>query len=167
MPSISGTKTRAVSLDLGLEILGNFLQGFGVPSAGLSAAFQGAKKVSFSFNQVIRYFVDVNDLGERVARFGVDRANPAGSIFFQEGNAYRCCILDSAITSRDFTISVEETSKDDFHIDVPTLEQIVTKAKAGMSITESSKLTISFQGDKQLGFAFSCLVATNNTLKPR
>ena len=39
-------------------------------------------------------------------------------------------------------------------------EQIITKAKAGMSITESSNLTISFQGDKQLGFAFSCLVAT-------
>ena len=67
MPSISGTKTRAVSLDLGLEVLGDSLQGFGVPSAGLSAAFQGAKKVSFSFDQVIRYFVDVNESGDDCA----------------------------------------------------------------------------------------------------
>ncbi|MGH9612210.1 MAG: hypothetical protein ACRD4P_03930 [Bryobacteraceae bacterium] len=63
MPAVSGTKTREVKLDLGLEILGNFLSGFGIPSAGVSACFQGATTVSFSFSDVIRFFVDIGELG--------------------------------------------------------------------------------------------------------
>jgi len=53
MPSVSGTKTQEVNLSVGLEILGNFLKGFGVPSLDLSPSFSGATKISFSFDSVI------------------------------------------------------------------------------------------------------------------
>ena len=160
MPVISGTKTQEVNLSVGLEILGNFLKGFGVPSIDLSASFSGATKVSFSFNGVIRFFVDINELGEHVKGSTLDRQNPAGSIFFQHDPPFQCYILDSAITSRDFSISVEKSSKADFKVDVPAISQIVTKANANLSVSSASTLSVTFKGDKQLGFAFSCVRAS-------
>jgi hypothetical protein len=160
MPSISGTKTREVSLDLGLEILGNFLKGFGVPSANLSAAFKGATKVSFSFNKVARLFVDINELGEHVTGSVLDRNNPGASIFFAADNPFKCYILDSAITSQDFTFSVEQSNTQDFKVSLPTISAIVSQANAGVTIKSSSSVSVSFQGDRPLGFAFSCVLAT-------
>jgi hypothetical protein len=160
MPSVSGTKTRQVSFEMGLEILGNFLQGFGVPSIGLSAAFDGATRVSFSFNKVARFFVDVDELGEHVTGSLLNRDNPSTEIFFNPDNPFKCYILDSAITSQDFTFAVEQSSKQDFKVSVPTISEIVSKANAGVTVSSSSTLAVTFTGDRPLGFAFSCLLAT-------
>jgi hypothetical protein len=160
MPAVTGTKTRQVSADFGLQILGNFLQGFGVPSAGIDAAFSGASSVSFSFSNVIRFFVDVNELGEHLVNSVLDRDNPGSEVFFRDKNPLKCCIVDSAITSSDFTLSVEKANSENFQLDVPMISEIVSKGKGGVKVSSSSKLAITFQGDKQLGFAFSCLHAT-------
>lgn len=159
MPAVSGTKTRQVTINLGLEILGNFLQGFGVPSAGLSASFQGATAVSFSFNDVIRFFVDVGELGEHLIGSVLNSDNPAAAIFFEPDHPYSCYILDSSISSSDFTIAVEKAQDSDFKIDVPTISQVVSAANAGVQVTTSSNVSVSFKGDRHLGFAFSCLLA--------
>jgi hypothetical protein len=159
MPSLSGSKTREVDIDLGLEILGNFLKGFGIPSAGVSTAFKGATKVSFSFNKVVRNFVDINELGEHLIGSEVNSGNPGAEIFFRTDGSYRCYIVDSAITSSDFSISVEKSKDDSFKINVPTISQIVSKANVGVSVRTTSDLSISFEGQKQLGFAFSCVLA--------
>jgi hypothetical protein len=160
MPAITGTKTREISVDFGLQILGNFLQGFCIPSAGISAAFQGASTVSFSFSNVIRFYVDVNELGENLVGSVLERQNPGSEVFYRQRDPLKCCIIDSAITSRDFALSVEKANKENFEVDVPTISQIVSKANAGVKVSSVSKLSVTFQGEKQLGFAFSCLHAT-------
>jgi len=160
MPSISGTRTRQVSLDMGLEVLGNFLKGFGVPAIGLSAAFTGATKVSFSFDKVARLFVDVGELGEHVTGSVLERNNPSAEIFFKADNPFKCYILDSAITSEDFTFQVEQSTSTDFKLSLPTISEIVSKANAGVTVSGSSTLAVTFTGNRPLGFAFSCLLAT-------
>lgn len=166
VPTISGTRTRDINLNSGLQILGNFLKGFGIPSIDLGASFEGATKVSFTFNKVQRLFVDINELGEAAVGSTLDRNNPAAAIFFEDGNKYSCYILDSAITSSEVTINVEKTAKTSPRLDVPTLSSIVAKANAAMTVSKSSNTSITFQGDKQLGFAFSCVHATfDNTGK--
>ncbi|MGH9612209.1 MAG: hypothetical protein ACRD4P_03925 [Bryobacteraceae bacterium] len=54
---------------------------------------------------------------------------------------------------------VEKFQDGDFKIDVPTISQVVSKANAGVQVSTSSSVSVSFQGNRHLGFAFSCLLA--------
>jgi hypothetical protein len=159
MANVSGTKSRQVDAKVGLQILGNFLSGFGVSPIGIDAAFTGATKVSFSFNKVIRYWIDDDVLGSELTGSVLDKANPGAAIFFQPGGKYTCFIIDSTITSSDFTISVDQSSGGNFQIKLPAIQQIVQNAQANMSVASSSSTSISFTGQRQLAFAFSCISA--------
>jgi hypothetical protein len=156
MADVSGKRSRKVNLELGLRILEGFLQGFGVPSAGVSARLQGASEVSFSFRNVRRRYVDNNWLGRVLAGRVIDRNNPAAEIFFGE-DGYSFLVVDSVITSSDFSISVERTAAQGFNLDVPAIQTLVAQAKAGVEVTTSSGFDLIFQGEKSLSFAFSCV----------
>jgi hypothetical protein len=156
MADVSGRRSRKVSLDLGLQILDGFLQGFGIPSAGISSKFEGASEVSFSFKNVKRYYVDNNWLGRMLSGRIIDKNNPAAEIFFRD-DPYSFLVIDSVITSSDFSISVEKTSNKDFKIDVPVIQTLVAQASAEVKVSTSSGYDLIFQGTKNLSFAFSCV----------
>lgn len=156
MANIAGKQSREVTLDVGLEILDGFLRGFGIPSAQVRAKFKGASKVSFSFNKVERRYVDVNELGQRLRGQVIDKENPAAEIFFNEESA-KLLLIDGVITSQDFSINVEESSQKNFKLDVPAIDAIVGSLKPELKVASQSGLDLTFQGDKALTFAFTCL----------
>lgn len=160
MANISGTRTRQVDVKFGLQILGNFLQSFGGSPVGIDIAFAGALKVSFSFSKVIRYWIDDDELGADLVGSALNKKNPAAAIFFDENNKYHCYILDSSITTSGFTISVDKSSTSNFQINLPAIQQIIQNAHFQVAVSSASSTTISFTGTKQLGFAFSCVLAT-------
>lgn len=156
MGNLSGKRTRSVNLDLGLKILEGFLSGLGVPSAGIESTFSGVTKVSYTFGDVYRLWVDINSVGRMLKGRSVDKKNPAAAIFFGD-DAYSFLVLDSVVTSSDFTISVDRVSSENFKLNVPAIQEIVGDAKAGVSVSSSTGLDLTFKGSKQLAFAFSCI----------
>ena len=52
---------------------------------------------------------------------------------------------------------MDRTEGGDFHLDIPAIQQIVTQAQAGVQVSSASSRELTFQGDKQLAFAFSCV----------
>jgi hypothetical protein len=156
MGSVSGKKTRSVSVDFGLSILSSVLKGFNLPETGIENKFEGATEVSFSFGDVVRQFVDKGELGLGLKGHHLDPGQPASAIFF--GNdPWECLLIDSTIASSDFTINVTKTSSNDFKIDVGAIQAIVDKANVGVKVTNASDLAITFEGAKRLSFAFSCV----------
>jgi hypothetical protein len=155
MANVSGKKSRSVNLDLGLQILEGFLGGFGLPSAGIAAKFNGAKTVSFSFQGVARSFISPGTLGKLLGDHALDKGNTANDLFFQQ--AASLLVTDSVITSRDFSIQVGETKSSDFKLDVPAIQNIVGKANAAVKVETTTGLDITFKGDTPLTFAFTCL----------
>ncbi len=156
MADVSGKRSRSVSLDLGLNILDGFLKGLGIPSAGISAKLSGASEVSFTFKNVVRDFVDIGSLGRALTGLKVDRENPAAAIFFQN-QGYTFLVIDSVITSSDFSIAVTRKQNSSFALDVPAIQQIVSEAKVNVQVTTTTGYDLTFQGDKHLSFAFSCV----------
>jgi hypothetical protein len=156
MVNIAGRRSRIVDLDLGVQILEGFLSGIGVPPAGVKAKFEGVTKVSFRFEDVVRKWVDINSVGALLQGRKVDSANPAAAIFFGD-EEYSFLVLDSVITSTDFTIAVERSSSVDFRLDVPAFEELVGNASVGVSVSSSNHLDLTFKGTRQLAFAFSCV----------
>src|SRR4051794_29788685 len=94
MANVSGKKSSKVEVGLGLEILGGFLSGFGVPSAGIAAKFGGAKEVSFTFGSVSRRYVDPSFIGRALNGQAVDPDNPVGAIFFGD-EPWHLIVVDS------------------------------------------------------------------------
>lgn len=159
MADISGKRTRKVSVDIGLQVLEGFLGGFGIPSAGISTKFSGASEVSFSFQNVERRYVDSNFVGRVLNGHTIDVHNPAAAIFF--GNdPCDLLVIDSVITSSDFSINVNRFNSDDFKLDVPAIQNLVGKLNTEVSVSTTSGYDLVFKGDKHLTFAFSCIRLT-------
>jgi hypothetical protein len=156
MPDLSGKKSRSVNVDLGLKIMEGFLRGFGISAPQITAKFEGAREVSFSFGNVVNYYVSNVQLGRLLEGRSIDSNNPALEMFFDE-DPPPLLVLNSTVTSSDFTISVEKKRTEDFQLDVPAIQQVVADLNVGVTVSTSSGLDIKFQGDKDLGFAFTAV----------
>lgn len=93
MPAVSGKRSRRVKLNLGIQILEGFLEGFGMSGCGISAKLEGVAEESFSFQNVVRRFIDIGWLGRMLTGRIVNKENPAAAIFFNEANCDFIVIL--------------------------------------------------------------------------
>lgn len=155
MSDVSGRRSRDVNIELGFEILDGFLRGFGIPSGGIRTHLKDASKVSFSFSKVSRSYVEVNHLGQILKGRTIDKKNPAANEVFN-GRRSKLLVIDSVISSNDFTISVESSRSQHYKLDIPAVEAFIASVKPELKVSSSSGLELTFQGDKNLGFAFSC-----------
>jgi hypothetical protein len=155
MANISGKHSKSVSIDLGLQILEGFLSGFNLPSAAITTKFTGAKTVSFSFQQVVRQFISPGQLGKLMQGHALDAGNGSNDIFFNK--EAKLLVVDSVITSKDFSITVDSTNETNFSLDVPAIQEIIGQAKTNVQVASSTGLDITFQGNTPLAFAFTCL----------
>ena len=155
MADVSGKQSKNVDLALGLEIMDGFLRGFQLPSTGIQAQFKGAKKVSFSFKEVERKYIQPAILGGLLVGHALDAENTANDAFFSR--QADLLVIDSIITSKDFSISVEQSDNKDFKLDVPTIQAIIGKGNTKVKVESATGLDITFKGEEALTFAFTCL----------
>jgi hypothetical protein len=156
MAGLAGKYTQSTSLDLGMKILEGFLQGFGVGAVALDAAFQGAQEVSFTFAGVQRKFIDISRLGELLTDKRINPGQPAAAVFF--GNKpYHLLVIDSVIQSNRFLMRVDKTAGAEIHLDVSAVEKRLGQGKGKLTLAKTSDKEISFQGEKHLTFAFTCV----------
>lgn len=159
-PPVLAQKTQAVALDLGLDILDGVLQGFGVPKAGLGGAFAPKSAISFTFHDVRRVYVEPNRLGRALQGHTVDRENPATTLYFQDQDPWHLLLIDSVFTSPGFTVLASRSRTESAHVDVPTLQQLVSNVSAKVNVSSSVSSEVSFTGEERLTFAFTCLEVT-------
>jgi hypothetical protein len=86
MAALAGKRSRSIRWSVGLKILDGFLQGLGLPGGSLAANMRGAERVSYSFANLLRRFVDLNQLGQALSGRRIRRTNPAAAIFFDQGS---------------------------------------------------------------------------------
>jgi len=156
MADISSTRSKKIDASLGLQVLDNFLKGFGSKAASIEFAFNGAKTISFSFDNVQRQYIDLGTLGKVLVQKKVDISNPVIQNFIEEKS--ECIILDSVITSNNFSIRVEDEYSTGFSFNIPEINKVLSSLNNDIKVSSSSSLEITFNGSKQLAFAFTCLL---------
>jgi hypothetical protein len=156
MPDLSGRKSRSVKTSFGLKILDGFLKGLGIPGGSIKTCFQGVSMLSFTFQDINRLWIDINSFGRIIRNHKIDMDSPAASIFFGD-NPYAFLLLDSVITSSKFTVSVDRAESSDFKFDIEGIKNIVGGINASVGVATSSGFDLTFDGTKQLAFAFSCV----------
>ncbi len=155
MADISGKRSKDVKAELGLQILDGFLRGFNLPSAAITSKFSGAETISFSFQEVIRNFISAGKIGGILKGKALDTDNGSNTIFLQK--EARLFLIDSVITSKDFSIKVEKTNSNDFSVDVTGIQQIIGQGNTKVYVESHSGLDLSFHGPTPLSFAFTCI----------
>jgi hypothetical protein len=154
--SVSLEHTATVNLDLGLKILGGFLQGLKLPQAPVGGSFQNVSKISFSFTNVMRRWLDINHLGSVLMDKELNLDHPALVIFKGEDAADMLLISD-AIVSKSFTINSEESSGGNLSAGIPAIQQYIADLDVKVKLSSATASAITFTGDEYLTFAFSCV----------
>ncbi len=149
-------KSQSVNIDVGLKLLSGFLPAWGVPSAEIGTTFQSASKVTFRFSNVFRSFVDSTELSSAIEGRHVRISSPLMANFTGP-HALGFYVIDATITSREFTMRVEHAQKSDFKLDVPAIQEIVEKAHSNLTVASKDASEVTFKGDLDMPFAFSCL----------
>ena len=112
-----------------------------------------ATKVSFSFENVIRKYVDIGALAKILTIRKVDLNSLIVKDFIIENS--KCVIVDSTITSNNFSIKVEETTNTSFSFNLPEIQNILKSQNNEIGVYVSGTTEISFRGEEQLAFAFT------------
>lgn len=155
LPNVSASKSKAISTEIALKIMDGFLSGLGSNSAGLEHSFKGINKVSFSFQDVNRHHVDVNELLKVLGTEKLDKEHPVAKAFINE--SMRCVIITSVITSSSFTIKSESDSLHQTDLNIPEIQGLFSSKGNKVKVSSASKAEVSFKGSKDLAFAFSGL----------
>jgi hypothetical protein len=153
--NIAGKQSRSVDVNFGLEILEGFLDGFGLPSIGIKEHFKGASKVSFSFKDVKQKYIEAFVLGGVLIGQKINTNNSAiYPILERKADLY---IIDSIITSSDFSISADDVENEDFEFNVDKIQRIVSGINSKILVESHSKRAITFKGEEPLPFAFTAI----------
>lgn len=170
MADLSGKISKSTDIEVGLEILEGFLKGIGLPSASITAQFAGATKVAFSFKNVVRQYFEPGILVDFLngTPLDTDRSDTQQII---NGEA-ELFVIDSIITSTDFSIHITDTKDGAVHLDIPVIENLVANSNTDIKVKKESETSITFEGNKALTFAFTCLIcevdkAGRITLRPK
>ncbi len=156
MAEINHKKTREIETSMGLDILGNFLSGFGltnVPTV-ISQEIKKASTLQFSFENVERLYFSPTRVGQLIRDIQMDQGNPACKLFFEE-DPPELFLIDSVITSNNFTISLGSSSELQLGMDTNGIKNALVNAEAKIKIKNLSGLEITFEGEKSLAFAFT------------
>lgn len=152
MSNLSAKKSKSVETNLGLQVLDGFLEGFGIQGGKLKFAFEGVEKVSFSFKNVLRRYIDKGELFNALEERKFNLKNPINKFFLEEKAT--CIIIDSVITSNNFSIIVEKTNKKDFQLNIPDIHNAIN-FNNNLKINSNNSTELSISGKKPLAFAFT------------
>ncbi len=155
MANMNTNKTQSVDLSFGLKILNGFLKGLNIDASPVDAALKGAREVSFSFDNSKRVYFDINEFGSVIKDVRLDVENPALGMFKSVDGPKKFMVVNSVIVSSGFTLNIDKTSDSSFEINVPLIESVVSDSEAKVDVKSDKKKAITFQGEKDLTFAFT------------
>lgn len=157
MANLKENKSGNVNLDLGLKILDGFLRGFNISGClpAVSAQFAKAADVSFEFQDVERRAVPLSAIGKALKSrsFEVEHGLIAEAV--SKAVRPEFFIVDSTISSRDFSIAASTKTSADFKIKLAKIQEAVD-ASAKVKVQSKSKRELTFIGPRPLPFAFTC-----------
>jgi hypothetical protein len=149
MTSIAGKRTRALDLNIGLNLLEGFLTAIGVDIAigKIKAEYQheSVGKVRFQLKDATRDSVDAFEFGRALIPCRLTSEQP----FVQDGNQYYAVV--GVLRSRSITVSTEDQNSNKVEIGIDALKSaVVAEGKIGVKRETSGDIT--YEGSVPLAF---------------
>jgi hypothetical protein len=151
--NVNGQKTDALDLSVGLGVLSNVLAAFGASTPSLSTAFTRARKVQFSYTDVVRSEVPVFAAGGYLVAGQLHTDNPAVQRYFQDPNC-EAFLITAVLKSASITVTASDEHGTEVDVDVPALYGMVS-GKVGVKASGNASSTVTFTGTTPVTFGFA------------
>lgn len=138
--SISGKKSTATNVDIGLNIVGTLINALSGSSLGLKAAYKNTRKVQFEFGEVMEDSVTIEDLDGFLTNGTV--AAGIGNFVKKSLEDDEVYIIISTVDAKQISVEATSESGSSVGLDIPVIQGIVG-GKVGVSGSgaSTSKLT--------------------------
>jgi hypothetical protein len=152
-PSIQITKSAALDLGVGLNILGGLISALGGSTLGLNLAYSKAHKIELEYSGTLENSAQLALIDQFLAGATV---NPFATATKQMLEADMVYVVTSTLKSNKLTVKATDHNKQSVGIDVPVLAQAVG---GNLKVTGSgaTSTTVTFEGNVPLGFAFQAV----------
>lgn len=139
---VTGSRSRSIDLDLGLNILGTVIGALSGSSLGLKAAYKNSRKVEFEFGNVMEEKVDVAGLDSYLSSASV--ATSIGNFVKQALDEDKIYVIVSTLDATQVSVEAKSDTGTSVGLDVPVIQQIVgAKVAVSGSGASNSKITYS------------------------
>ncbi|MBO9579677.1 MAG: hypothetical protein J7498_02155 [Sphingobium sp.] len=148
--NINGQKSSKLPIKLGLDILGNIIGAMG-GNLGVTAAYEHASKVEFTYSGVTRYRANTIQIGDYLAASKVRWDHPIlKKYLFGKGKLY---VLTEIVTSKKLGVTAYNHDNSTLSLEVPVIKELVG---GSLSVGHEGETTtiVTYEGDKELAFGF-------------
>jgi len=155
---VSHVKTKKINFKIGFDVLGNFIKAFGLDPAAIGASVKGSRKMSFSFGNVNRTYIDPLELGHILVTNDV-KGDP-DNIFIQdisEKKDVKLALITDVLSSTEFSLSTYKDNDTSATINIPLIQEYISNVDTNLSIEKISENEVKFKGDTPLTYAFTCV----------
>lgn len=152
-PSIQITKTAALDLGVGLNILGGLISALGGSTLGLNLAYAKAHKIEMEYSGTLENSAELALIDAFLSGATV---NPFATAIKQMLEADMVYVVTSTLKSNKLTVKATDQNKSSIGIDVPVLAQAIG-GNLKVSGSGASSTTVTFEGNVPLAFAFQAV----------
>lgn len=149
---ITGQKTDALELKIGLKILANALSAFGASVPSLDFAYSSAHKVQFSYTNVTSTAVAPFDAGNYLTEGTLNTNNPVVQHYFTGEDTQAFLIVD-VLKSDSISVLATDERGNAVSVDVPAIQAMVG-ANVGVKTSGIDHSTLSYKGPQPVTFGF-------------
>ncbi len=150
---LQGSATGRMGAGLGLSILSGVIQALGGSSAGLEGTYQRARRLVFTFREVLRDNMEIIALDQFLAQAEL---RPLSTELGRMLDADELYVITAILKSR--TLTVEAFGKDDaaLAMEVPAVQQAVG-GKVNVSSEQAALSKVTYEGPVPLVFGFQAV----------
>ena len=145
--NICGQRTSALSVGVGLSILGGVIGAMGGTTLGLDGKYKQARTVAFEFSDVLEDSIEIAKLDQYLTDADVSPfSRHVGALL----EADRIYVTTATIKSNKFTVEARDSEKRGVELSVPEIQQIVGgNVEVSVAGQVTSKLT--YEATKEEG----------------
>jgi hypothetical protein len=149
--AITGTRTDALNLSLGLSLLGGILHAMGADLPSLSVAYRRASLLQFEFENVTSRTISALAVGEFISAGDMNAKNPFHTFFTDKDKS--AWVTTEVLESDRLSVVSLDRNGNEIGADVPALNDAVS---GNLQITSASNAAtkVRYQGSVPLAFAF-------------
>jgi hypothetical protein len=148
--SLSGERTRDLSIGVGLSILGNVIGAMGGSQLGLDAGYKNAKTAAFEFADVLEDRADLVEIDQYLSDADISAFSSHVAQLLEADAIY---VTTSTIKTRKFIVQAKESSGATLDVKVPVIQAAVGgSVKVSPSASANSKVV--YEGTVPLVFGF-------------
>jgi hypothetical protein len=148
---IEGQSTKSLKVSVGITLLQTFLAAFGLESPEIRSAYQGAKKLQFSFTKPKVLGIAPLVVADYMTDGDIDVDNALIKFFVNDD--YSAYIITEVLQSKSISVTAQDELETGVDVDLGTIEKI---AKASGKVVVSAETTshLTYKGQVFLTFGY-------------